>query len=71
MKNHFTEEDKQRVIEFLNFIATRAIFPDWKTQDSITHYKLLAHMQQVILPKIEDNILEVKRVIEANESEEK
>lgn len=65
MKDHFTEEDKQKVVDFLNFIAERAEFPKWKTTDSIKHFGLLAHMQQVILPKIDKHILEVKKIVEA------
>lgn len=67
MKHKFTEDDKQKFIDFLNFIAERATFPDWKTADSIKHFKLLAHMQQSILPKIEANIFEIKRVIDTAE----
>ena len=59
MPNTFTEDDKKQVVDFLNFIANRAVFPDWKTADSITHFKFLAFMQQTLLPKIDANILEV------------
>ena len=62
--NKFTEEDKEKVIEFLNFIAKKAEFKDWKTTDSIAHFKLLAHMQQVVIPKIEANILEFNELIQ-------
>lgn len=68
MNNTFTEEDKQKLVDFLNFVAKRAEFPNWKTEDSITHFKLLAYLQQQLLPKIEKNILEIKRVIESTES---
>lgn len=62
----FNEEDKQKLIEFMNMIAKNAKFK-FKTEDVISYFKLLAHMQQKILPKIDANILEVKRVIEAKE----
>ena len=65
MNSAFTEEDKNRVIELLNFIAKRAQFPNWTTDDTVKHFKLLAHMQQVVLPKIEAHILEVKEVVQA------
>lgn len=68
--NKFTEEDKAKVVEFLNFIATKATFSNWKTEDSIKHFKLLAHMQQVILTKIDSNILEVGAVKQMKPSEE-
>jgi len=65
LENKFTDADKEKVVEFLNFIAIRAEFSNWKTEDSVKHFKLLAHMQQVILPKIEANIFEVKEVVHA------
>lgn len=66
MNNSFTEDDKNKVIELLNFIAKRAVFPDWKTEDTIKHFKLLAHLQTVILPKIEANIFEMGAIIKAD-----
>jgi hypothetical protein len=58
----FNKEDYTKVVEFLNFIATRASFKDWTTADSITHFRLLQHMQVTILPKIEANTLEIESV---------
>lgn len=69
-KMKFTKEDKEKVIEFLNFIANKAEFKNWKTEDSIKHFKLLSHFQQSILPKIEANILEVIKVVESEENNE-
>lgn len=63
---HFTEEDKQKAVEFLNFTARHATF-SIKTDEVIAYFKLLAYMQQKILPKIDANILEVKRVVEAKD----
>lgn len=68
--NKFTEEDKEKVIEFLNNIAKHAKF-ELNTQELINYFKLLSHMQTVILPKLNANILEVKRVVEAKEEEPK
>jgi hypothetical protein len=65
----FTEEDKQKVIEFLNLVADKATF-QLKTDEVIKHFRLLAHMQQSILPKISANILEVVRVHEAPKPED-
>ena len=61
-KDTFNEEDESKVVEFLNFMAKKATFKDWTTDDTVTHFKLLAHMQQQILPKIRSNILEIKKV---------
>lgn len=66
---YFIEEDKQKVIDFLNMIAKKAKF-EFNTQEVIEYFKLLSHMQQKILPKIDSNILEIKRVIEAKEKQE-
>ena len=66
----FNEEDKQKFIDFLNFLAKNAIFNNFKTEDVIKYFSLLSHMQQKILPKIEANILEIKRVIEAQPEQE-
>jgi len=61
----FTDEDKEKFVEFLNFIARKAVFSDWTTADTVTHFKLLSHMQQQVLPKIDSHILEVIKIVEA------
>ena len=66
----FTEEDKKKVVEFLNMVAKHATF-NIKTNELIDYFKLLAHMQQQILPKIEQHILEVVRVVEEDKSSKK
>jgi hypothetical protein len=67
----FNEEDKKQFILFLNFIGKNATFNGLKTQDIIEFFKLIQHMQQSILPKIEANTLEIKRVVEAKPEENK
>jgi hypothetical protein len=62
-KLHFTDDDKQKVVEFLNLVATNATF-EMKTDDIIKYFRALSHMQQVILPKINANIFEIKQVHE-------
>ena len=62
LDNKFTEEDKKNVIDFLNMIAHHAEFK-LNTQELIQYFKLLSKMQQVILPKIDANIFEIKRII--------
>lgn len=63
----FDEEDKKKVIDFLNMVAKHAKF-ELNTAELIQYFKLLSHMQTKIVPKVEANILEVKRVIESKES---
>ena len=64
MDNKFKEEDKKAVIDFLNHMAKHAT---WKhtTEEAIQFFKLLNKMQSVIVPKINDNILEIIKVTEA------
>jgi hypothetical protein len=59
----FNEEDKQKIIEFLNMTAKHSRL-DLDTAEIIQYFKLLNHMQAKILPKVEANIFEIKRVIE-------
>jgi hypothetical protein len=63
---NFTEEDKQKFIDFLNMVAKHAKF-DMNTVELVAYFKLLSHMQGKLLPKLDANILEIKRVIEAQE----
>lgn len=60
----FNEEDKQKVIDFLNMNAKYAKLT-LDTAELIEYFKLLNHMQAKILPKINANIFEVVRVVEA------
>jgi hypothetical protein len=63
---HFNEEDKQKVVEFLNLIAKHAKF-SMDTSELIQYFKSLSYMQQKLLVKVEANIFEVKRIVESNE----
>lgn len=65
--NNFTEEDKQKVIEYMNMTAASGKFT-LSTSEIINYFKLLSHMQKSILPKIDANILEIKRVVEAKDT---
>lgn len=64
MKNSFKDEDQEKVIKFLNHLAKHAQFTHTVAQ-SIEFFKLLTYMQQELLPKIDANVLEIKRVVEA------
>lgn len=66
----FTEDDKKKVIEFLNMVAKHATF-ELNTPDLINYFKLLSFMQQTVLPKIDANTLEIKKVVEAKEPSKK
>jgi hypothetical protein len=60
---NFTEEDKMKVVDFMNMVAKHAELRLF-TSDLVQYFKLLSHMQQRILPKIDANIMEVKRVVD-------
>ena len=59
----FSEEDKEKFIEFLNLIHKGAKF-DFTQPELIKYFAALSHMQKAILPKISANILEVIAVHE-------
>lgn len=61
MENKFTEEDKQKIVEFLNIVAKKAKF-EMDTKEIIEYFKLLNYMQATILSKIDENILEVVKI---------
>jgi hypothetical protein len=63
MENKFKDEDKQKVIEFLNFVAQKATFNDLKVEDNIKFFRLLNYMQATLIPKIDANVLEIKQII--------
>lgn len=63
-KNHFKESDKKNLIEFLNLVAEKSTFKDMKVTDIITFYGLLSYMQKELIPKIQDNIFEIGKVVE-------
>lgn len=63
-EHSFSEIDKQKFIEFLNAVAKHATF-EMNTEELVNYFKLLAHMQQSVLPKINANILEIIKVMEA------
>lgn len=69
MENSFKEEDKKKVIEFLNMIAQKANF-NLSTTEVIKYYGLLSFMQKELLVKIDNNIMEIIKVEEAKESKE-
>lgn len=59
----FSEEDKKKLVHFLNQVFKHGNFT-LQTQDIIDFYSNLLHIQKVILPKIEANIFEIKKIHE-------
>ncbi len=70
MENKFNEDDKKKLVEFLNMIAQKASF-QLDTKEIISYYKLLSFMQQELLPKLDANIMEVVAVHEDSSEEDK
>lgn len=66
---HFTKEDVNKVVDFLNMVASKAQF-NMDTQEVIKYFGLLSHMQKSILPKLNDHILEISKLVENKESGE-
>jgi hypothetical protein len=68
-KAYFSEEDKSKTVKFLNLVAKHAKWSDIDTGELIEIFKHLQYMQQVVLPKMENNILEIKQIVEAQQAE--
>ena len=66
----FSEEDKEKFVEFLNLIHKNAKF-EFTQQELISYFTALSHMQKSILPKINANILEVIAVHEEEKKPKK
>lgn len=66
----FTEEDKQKFVDFLNTVAKTAKF-EFKTEELINYFKLLAHMQTQILPKLDANIMEITKIVDNKDLDKK
>ena len=69
-QKNFTEEDKKNVVDFLNLVAKKAKFKV-DTNEIINYFKLLSFMQQTLLPKINDHIFQIERVVEPPKEEDK
>ena len=67
-KMSFKEEDKEKLVEFLNLVALHAKF-EFKTDEVIKYFRALSYMQQTLLPKINSNIFEIKKIVEAEKEE--
>ena len=63
---NFGEEDKKKVVQYLNLVAKHAKF-NVDTTELIEYFKLLNWMQVALLPKIEANYFEIKRYVEPKE----
>lgn len=66
MEDKFSEHDKEKLIEFLNLVAKHADFSDIKLTDIIKIYGALSHVQKEVIPKIQANIMEITKVVEAD-----
>lgn len=62
--DRFKEEDKKKVIDFLNFVAKRAKFDGLNVKEVIEFYGLLSFCQQVLIYKLDAHILDSIKVYE-------
>jgi hypothetical protein len=67
----FKEEDKEKVVEFLNFVAKNAKFSDLAIPDVIKFYGLLSFCQQTLLKKINSHIVDSIKIHTPPEPEPK
>lgn len=63
-KGRFAEDDKKKLVEFLNFISEKAKFDGMDVKDTIQFFGLLSWSQQVLMKKIEANIMGVPKIID-------
>jgi hypothetical protein len=66
-----TKDDKDKLIKYINFVATNARFKNLSTQQVIDYYGMLSFVQKILLPKLEANILEIEQIIEDKSEESK
>lgn len=64
MEDKFNEKDMERLVSFINSVAKRAKFDNMSIQEVIELYNQLSFIQKEFLPKLERNLLEVKKIIE-------
>jgi len=63
----FTQEDEERTVELLNFIATHAEFKSLSVKQVLQFTKLLNWAQTQLLPKVSAHQFEILSVKEAKE----
>jgi len=59
LQGSFTEEDVNKFVEFLNYVADRAVFKECTIKDQLAFVQLLGYQQKTILHKMRQSILEV------------
>lgn len=62
--SRFKEDDKKKLVDFLNFVAKKAKFSDLDIKEVIEFYGLLSFCQQTLMKKINDHIVEVVKIHE-------
>ncbi len=62
MVNGFKEEEINKFVEFLNYIATNARFDNLTVKDQIEFVNLLSYQQQVLLGKMQSLVAEDPKV---------
>lgn len=62
-RGSFDEKDKEKLVEFLNFISENAEF-NLGVKEVVSFFNLLSWAQNVLLKKINENIMGTPKVIE-------
>ena len=67
----FKEEDIKKTVEYLNFINEFSKFKDLGNKEIIQYFQLLSYMQKNVLPKMEANIAEIKKIVHKEKESKK
>ena len=67
-QGYFNEDDRENFVKFLNFVYSNMCLKDNPTPKEAQEFVGLIAKMSMLKKKIEDNILEVKRVLESGES---
>ena len=65
--NNFTEQDKDNLIKFVNFVGNKATFNQLNTIEILEYFGLLSFIQKSLIPKIDSHILELQSITEEKE----
>lgn len=68
MENKFNDKDIENFVKLLNFVSDKGKF-EVNVSEVISFYKLLAWAQTDLKKKLEANVFEITRVVEAPKPE--
>ena len=66
----FKDKDIQTIVDFLNFVATKAAFSNITLEDNIKLFRMLNYLQVELLPKIDRHLVEDIKITQITKPEE-